>query len=67
MDYNAEALSLNTQRMRVWEEAKRLLDDTEGKGQAMSGEQRAQWAAVTETLDRVWRQSPVRPATGAAL
>ena len=36
-------------------------------GRRALGEQRAQWAAVTETLDRVWRQSPVRPATGAAL
>jgi len=35
-------------------------------GRRALGEQRAQWAAVTGTLDRLWRQGPAGPTLGVA-
>jgi HK97 family phage major capsid protein len=48
MDYNAEAKSLNEQRMKIWTEAQRLLEDTKGD---FSAEQAEQWQRMNADMD----------------
>lgn len=54
MDIRAHVISLNETRARVWEEGKRLLDDTAGR--EMSAEERQTWERVNERLNEIDEQ-----------
>lgn len=48
--------SLNTQRMRVWEEGKALLDDVERQGREMDAEQRQKFERISSRVDEIDEQ-----------
>lgn len=54
MDIRAHVISLNETRARVWEEGKRLLDDTAGR--EMSAEERQTWDRLNERLNEIDEQ-----------
>lgn len=54
MDIRAHVISLNETRARVWEEGKRLLDDTAGR--EMSAEERQTWERINERLNEIDEQ-----------
>lgn len=51
MDLRARVITLNETRARVWEEGKRLLDDTAGR--EMSAEERQTWDRINERLNDI--------------
>lgn len=51
MDLRARVTELNTIRLKVWEEGKRLLADTEGR--EMNGEERQTWDRINVRLDEI--------------
>ena len=51
MDLRARVIELNETRMKVWEEGKRLLDDTAGT--EMSAEQRQTWDRINVRLNDI--------------
>jgi HK97 family phage major capsid protein len=51
MDLRARVIELNETRMKVWEEGKRLLDDTAGK--EMSAEERQTWDRINVRLNDI--------------
>lgn len=51
MDLRARVVELNETRMKVWEEGKRLLDDTTGR--EMSAEERQTWDRVNTRLNDI--------------
>lgn len=54
MDIRAHVINLNETRARVWEEGKRLLDDTVGR--EMSAEERQTWDRLNERLNEIDEQ-----------
>jgi len=51
MDLRSRVITLNEARARVWEEGKRLLDDTAGR--EMGAEERATWDRINERLNDI--------------
>jgi HK97 family phage major capsid protein len=51
MDLRERVIALNTTRMKVWEEGKRLLDDTAGR--EMSGEERQTWDRINTRINDI--------------
>ena len=54
MDIRARVIELNEVRARVWEEGKRLLEDTTGR--EMSAEERSTWDRINTRIDEIDQQ-----------
>jgi len=60
MDLRAEVIKINEDRLRAWEEGKRLLEDTRGE---FNAEQQAQWDRINDHINALDARSLVLTAS----
>jgi HK97 family phage major capsid protein len=53
LDVVAHAKALNEQRLRAWNEGKTLLEEVGTRGDGMTAEETAKWAAINADIDRL--------------